>query len=292
MSWHSSLEVPANSQNPIKPLPTKEINAAATQCSFLIFCSDIHADYVSSSATEEYTLHTNQLINKLTSWKLSYTHTPSHQIITIGVDELFAKYLGIIALLPDPSSSWGIHLASTFWQALTPALQRKITNSDSYHHPDPSSITTKALQLTARTIHQAACNAEHIIADDEAAITVIFQSMTPTSESTHHKPPNPTPTYLHQTIQPHAMPYSNTLLSSVESTISHHSYNNGPPPITKPDGLQYPTVKRKKRVVIIFYNFSLLLARTGLVSWQSAAGSSNWQQAVAIGISGWQRAVQ
>ena len=42
----------------------------------------------------------------------------------------------------------------------------------------------------------------------------------------------------------------------------------------------------------IFYDFSFLLARTGLVSWRSAAGSSNWQQAVAIGVSGWQRAVQ
>ena len=74
---------------------------------------------------------------------------PNRQSTQIGVDELFTQYLGVVALLPDPSARWGVLLASAFWQALTPEIQGEIANHKTHHHPDPSTITSKEAQVVS-----------------------------------------------------------------------------------------------------------------------------------------------
>ena len=103
-----------------------EVTEYTTRCSSLVFRHDVQADYVGSAIATVSPLHTNQLTSKLTSWKLTFTSGPNRHITKLGIDDLFAKYLMVVALLPDPTSHWGIQLASSFWQALPPRFSARL----------------------------------------------------------------------------------------------------------------------------------------------------------------------
>ena len=89
-------------------------------------------------------------------------------------DELYSKYIGIVAGLPDDATIWSVNLCSTYYSALHNNLKDKMEESD-FCMLQLNNMGTKALQIEGlRTVRTSAVTSYKDLNDEEKRIRRIF----------------------------------------------------------------------------------------------------------------------
>ena len=87
---------------------------------------------------------------------MEYRTNIGNRMITDTPDELYEKFIGIVAGLPEDAVKWTLPLCNTYFSALTIPLQDKMEDDDS-RMPLLYGITTNTLQVGAlRLVRSAA----------------------------------------------------------------------------------------------------------------------------------------
>ena len=91
-------------------------------------------------------------------------------------DDLYGKFIGIMAGLPDDASKWSLPLCTTFFSALSISLQEKM-DEDSFDMPSHSGLTSKKLQLKALCqVWEAAVKSFKALNDEEKRLRRLMGS--------------------------------------------------------------------------------------------------------------------
>ena len=95
-------------------------------------------------------------------------------------DELYGKYISVVATLPDDTTKWSLPLCDRYYSALMISLQDKM-EEDQISMPSLDVLTTKALQLKAlRLVRTAAVTSYVFLLKEKERLRHLITS------NTHH----------------------------------------------------------------------------------------------------------
>ena len=93
---------------------------------------------------------------------------------TDNPDELYSKYIGIMAGLPEDATILSVSLCSTYYSALNYNLKNNMEESD-FCMPPLNNVSTKALQIVGlRTVRKSAVTSYKALNDEEKRIRHTF----------------------------------------------------------------------------------------------------------------------
>ena len=100
---------------------------------------------------------------------------------TTTPDELFDEFSEISVSLSDNTSSWTLQLCSSYLLALTSDLSEAVTAEKTFVMPNVSTLTTKALQLTAlRTVRSQASASYRELLKEQRKMTSLLRNLNTT----------------------------------------------------------------------------------------------------------------
>ena len=124
------------------------------ECQLQVFFQLLRLDYVGTSDRADVAT-IQSVTSKLRD--LSMHARDQKTLVSESPSVLFNGFLTLTSQLPPETSSWGMSLAHQYYSALTPECRKEIEISSDYKLPDPATLQTKNLQLSAlRTIRSAA----------------------------------------------------------------------------------------------------------------------------------------
>ena len=117
----------------------------ANKCMLDVFLHILKQDYVGDNNTilEGKLIH--KICKLITSLRYEYNERGVGRKSNTP-DELYAKYIRIVAGLPDNASLWSVRLCSTNYLALNANLRDKMEES-SFSMPALNNMNTKALKI-------------------------------------------------------------------------------------------------------------------------------------------------
>ena len=151
----------------------KKARLYADKCMLDVFIQICRDDYVGGDDAGSKGKLIHEICKSLTRLKQEYNvRGVGHKTDT--PDELYSKYIGIVAGLPDDATIWSVNLCSTYYSALHNNLKDKMEESDFCMLP-LNNMGTKALQIEGlRTVRTSAVTSYKDLNDEEKRIRRIF----------------------------------------------------------------------------------------------------------------------
>jgi len=137
----------------------------AHRCMLDIFLEICREDYVGGADTGSNNKLVHEVCKQLGLIKISNTDTP---------DEIYAKYISMVAGLPEDASLWPITLFSTCFSALSTNLEDKMEESE-FCMPPLNSMSDKESQISGlRLVRTSAVKEHRALKEDEKRIRRLF----------------------------------------------------------------------------------------------------------------------
>ena len=180
---------------------------------------------------------------------------PGDKLMIDTPDELYAKYISIVAGLPDDATVWPLPLCNTYFSALVGPLQDKMEH-DNFRMPGLNGLTTKTLQVGAlRIIRSAATQSFKSLNDEEKRLRSLL-SRNVMNRGSHNLKEQIQCNQTQQTQSYQPQPYNGTdgsIHSHSPSLVEDTLRRYGSPPLhpvdttsmdtpsrVGPDGISYP----------------------------------------------------
>ena len=126
----------------------KKLYSYAENCMFDVFLAIVRHDYVGTLDVVSETKMIHDTCKKLSALRMAYKLPNSNRMHLDTPDDLFSKFLGTVAGLPDDASKWSLPLFTTYFSALVVLLQDKM-EEDKFEMPLHSGLITKKLQVVS-----------------------------------------------------------------------------------------------------------------------------------------------
>ena len=124
----------------------------------------------------------HEVCKKISSLRMEYRAGNGNRLLRDTPDELYGKYISIVAGLPEDATKWSLTLCSTFFSALVPTLQDKM-EEDNFIMPSLHSLISKTFQLRAlRLVRTAAVSAYDSLFMEERRLRRLFPSIGNTNQ--------------------------------------------------------------------------------------------------------------
>ena len=112
----------------------------------------------------------HEICKRIVKLRMEYKSKIGNRLITDNPDELYAKFIGIVAGLPEDATGWPLSLCNTYFTALVVPLQDKM-NDDKFRMPALHGLISKTIQLRAlRVLRLAAVDSFNSMLDEEKRI--------------------------------------------------------------------------------------------------------------------------
>ena len=131
-----------------------------------VFFDICHEDYIGGDKGGSAGKLVHQIYKNILS--LKQNSTP---------DDLYAKYIGIIAGLPEDANLWSLTLCSAFFSALLTHLKNNMEETD-FLMPLLNNQSTKTLQICGlRIVQTAAVVSYRVMQEDEKCLRRLFPQL-------------------------------------------------------------------------------------------------------------------
>ena len=148
------------------------------KCKLDIFIHLCMLDYVGNDIVDP-SLNVVEVCRQISDVKK--TRMVNGKLHTATPDELFDEFSEISVSLPDNATSWTLHLCSSYLSALTSDLSEAVTPEKTFVMPNLSTLTTKALQLTAlRTVRSQVSASYRELLKEKVKMTTSLRNLNTT----------------------------------------------------------------------------------------------------------------
>ena len=153
---------------PVKGTPVEcltRVRTYADKCMLDIFLEICREDYVGGDDAGSKSKLVHEICKQLSLIKMTNGDTP---------DEMYAKYISMVAGLPDDASLWSITLCSSYFSALSINLKDKMEESN-FCMPPLNNMSNKASQISGlRLVRTAAVKEHKSLKEEEKRIRRLF----------------------------------------------------------------------------------------------------------------------
>ena len=111
---------------------------------FDVFLTICREDYVGADDGTSDSKMVYEICKKMFKLRMEWRTSPRNRLMTDILDELYAKYISIVAGLPDNATLWPLYLFNTYFSALVTPLQDQMEHDD-FRMLSLHGLTTKTL---------------------------------------------------------------------------------------------------------------------------------------------------
>ena len=207
------------------------VRTYADKCMFDIFLEICREDYVGGDDAGSKSKLVHEICKQIGNIKMTNVETP---------DEIYAKYISMVAGLPDDASLWSITLCASYYSALSTNLKDKMEESN-FCMPPLNQMCDKASQISGlRLVRTNAVREHRALKEEEKRIRRLFPQM---QQQRQHRGGTLHQYEGRQNQELGSIYYNNK--SVAESTLQRYggggnNVENTLPSRTGADGRQYP----------------------------------------------------
>ena len=133
----------------------EKLRMYADKCMFDVFLAICREDYIGIDDDTSDSKMVYKICKRLTKLRMEWITNIGNCLMKNPPNELYGKFIGIMAGLTDNATVWPLPFCNTYFSALGIPLQDK-NEADAFCMPSLHGLTTKSLQLGALCMFRSA----------------------------------------------------------------------------------------------------------------------------------------